>query len=77
MRTNIEGVYAAGDIVTCDGKPKLISAGFGEVAVAVNNAKHYSDPEAKVSPGHSTDKHEIVMRKIARQRKKALEGKEE
>lgn len=69
MRTNIEGVYAAGDIVTYDGKLKLISTGCGEVAVAVNNAKNYIDPKAKVSPGHSTEKHEIVMRKIAREKK--------
>lgn len=68
MRTNIEGVYAAGDIVTYDGKLKLISTGCGEVAIAVNNAKNYIDPRAKVSPGHSTDKHELVMRKIAREK---------
>ncbi|UCG62863.1 MAG: NAD(P)/FAD-dependent oxidoreductase [Candidatus Zixiibacteriota bacterium] len=71
MRTNIEGVYAAGDIVTYEGKLKLISIGCGEAAIAVNNAKHYIDPKAKVSPGHSTDKHELVMRKIAREKKKA------
>lgn len=69
MRTNIDGVYAAGDIVTYDGKLKLISTGCGEVAVAVNNAKTFIDPKAKVSPGHSTDKHEMVMRKIARRQK--------
>ncbi len=57
MRTNIEGVFAAGDIVSYDGKLKLISTGCGEVAIAVNNAKNYIDPKAKVSPGHSTDKH--------------------
>ncbi|HUV31115.1 MAG TPA: NAD(P)/FAD-dependent oxidoreductase [Acidobacteriota bacterium] len=66
MRTNIEGIYAAGDIVTYDGKLKLISTGCGEVAVAVNNAKSYIDPKAKVSPGHSTEKHEIARRKWAR-----------
>ncbi|UCD65227.1 MAG: NAD(P)/FAD-dependent oxidoreductase [Candidatus Zixiibacteriota bacterium] len=76
MRTNIEGVYAAGDIVDYDGKLKLISTGCGEVAVAVNNAKHYIDPEAKVSPGHSTDRHEAVMRKIARKKRKAADGKD-
>jgi len=73
MRTNIEGIYAAGDIVTYDGKLKLISTGCGEVAVAVNNAKSYIDPKAKVSPGHSTEKHEAVMRKIARRKKQAEE----
>lgn len=77
MRTNIEGVYAAGDIVTYDGKLKLISTGCGEVAIAVNNAKHYIDPGAKVSPGHSTDKHELVMRKIAREKKKADHSRKE
>lgn len=69
MRTNIEGVYAAGDIVTYDGKLKLISTGCGEVAIAVNNAKNYIDPKAKVSPGHSTDKHEMVQRKLARMKR--------
>ncbi|MFZ1683515.1 MAG: NAD(P)/FAD-dependent oxidoreductase [Candidatus Zixiibacteriota bacterium] len=63
MRTSVEGIYAAGDIVTYDGKLKLISTGCGEVAIAVNNAKNYIDPRAKVSPGHSTDKQEIVMKK--------------
>lgn len=66
MRTNIEGVFAAGDIVGYDGKLDLISTGFGEVAVAVNNAKSYIDPTAKVRPGHSTDKHELSHRKWRR-----------
>lgn len=66
MRTNVEGVYAAGDIVTYDGKLKLISTGCGEVAIAVNNAKNYLNPKAKVSPGHSTDRHELVMKKVRR-----------
>lgn len=64
MRTNVEGIFAAGDIVTYDGKLKLISTGFGEVAIAVNNAKVLIDPKAKVNPGHSTDKHELVMKKV-------------
>ncbi len=71
MRTNIDGVFAAGDIVTYDGKLKLISTGFGEVAIAVNNAKSYIDPKAKVNPGHSSDKHVVTMKKIAREKKKA------
>ncbi|WP_419936386.1 NAD(P)/FAD-dependent oxidoreductase [Candidatus Palauibacter sp.] len=54
MRTNIPGVYAAGDIATYEGKLELISTGFGEAAIAVNNAVHYMDPSAKVDPGHST-----------------------
>ncbi len=54
MRTSVPGIYAAGDIVTYEGKLELISTGFGEAAIAVNNAVHYMDPSAKVDPGHST-----------------------
>lgn len=54
METNVEGIYAAGDICTYDGKVKLIASGFGEAPTAVNNAKAYIDPKAKVQPGHSS-----------------------
>ncbi|SDH15798.1 thioredoxin reductase (NADPH) [Alteribacillus persepolensis] len=54
METNIPGVYAAGDVTTFDGKVKLIATGFGEAPTAVNNAKAWIDPNAKVQPLHST-----------------------
>ena len=54
MRTNLSGVYAAGDIVTFPGKLKLIATGFGEAATAVNNAAAYINPALKVFPGHSS-----------------------
>jgi ferredoxin/flavodoxin---NADP+ reductase len=54
METNIPGIYAAGDICTYDGKVKLIATGFGEAPTAVNNAKTYMDPKARVQPLHST-----------------------
>ncbi|MBU9722120.1 MULTISPECIES: NAD(P)/FAD-dependent oxidoreductase [Bacillaceae] len=54
METNIEGIYACGDICTYDGKAKLIATGFGEAPVAVNHAKAYVDPTAKLHPGHSS-----------------------
>ncbi|MBP1933851.1 NAD(P)/FAD-dependent oxidoreductase [Ammoniphilus resinae] len=54
METNIPGIYAAGDIATYPGKVKLIAVGFGEAPTAVNNAKSYIDPEAKLQPGHSS-----------------------
>ena len=73
MRTNVKGVFAAGDIVAYDGKLKLISLGCGEVAIAVNNAKHDIDPKAKISPGHSTDKHLLALRRIAKQKQKGDE----
>ena len=54
MRTNLEGVFAAGDVVKYEGKLDLIATGFGEAAIAVNNAVRYVNPEARVNPGHST-----------------------
>lgn len=54
METNIPGIYAAGDIATYNGKIKLIATGFGEAPTAVNIAKSYIDPDAKVQPMHSS-----------------------
>lgn len=55
METNIPGVYAAGDVTHHPGKLELIATGYGEAAVAVNNAVHYLNPKARVNPGHSTN----------------------
>ena len=44
-----------GDITTYPGKLKLIAVGFGEAPTAINNAKVYVDPTAKLSPGHSSN----------------------
>ncbi|MCK5438349.1 MAG: NAD(P)/FAD-dependent oxidoreductase, partial [Gemmatimonadetes bacterium] len=55
METALPGVYAAGDVTQHAGKLDLIATGFGEVAVAVNFAKHYIDPTARAFPGHSTE----------------------
>ncbi|MDR6554942.1 NAD(P)/FAD-dependent oxidoreductase [Paenibacillus qinlingensis] len=55
METNIPGIFAAGDITTYPGKLKLIAVGFGEAPTAINNAKVYIDPSAKLSPGHSSN----------------------
>ncbi|GAB3309072.1 FAD-dependent oxidoreductase [Epidermidibacterium keratini] len=61
MRTNLPGVFAAGDITDYEGKVRLIAVGFGEVATAVNNAAVYLDPDAQLFPGHSTDTpHEVA-----------------
>lgn len=53
--TNIQGVYAAGDVSSYPGKIRLIATGFGEVATAVNNAKAYIDPGSAAFPGHSSE----------------------
>ncbi|REE92906.1 thioredoxin reductase (NADPH) [Paenibacillus taihuensis] len=54
METSVPGIFAAGDITTYPGKLKLIAVGFGEAPTAINNAKVYVDPTAKLSPGHSS-----------------------
>ena len=54
MHTNIERIFAAGDISTYPGKVALISVGFGEAATAVNNAAVAINPDAHLFPGHSS-----------------------
>jgi thioredoxin reductase len=55
METGRPGVWAAGDVNTYPGKLKLIATGFGEAAIAVNQAVHWVHPEKKVNPGHSSN----------------------
>ena len=55
METSVPGVWAAGDVVHYPGKLELIATGYGEAAIAVNNAVHYLNPKARVNPGHSTN----------------------
>jgi thioredoxin reductase (NADPH) len=55
METGRAGIYAAGDVTTYPGKLKLIAAGFGEAATAVNQAVHWIYPDKKVNPGHSSN----------------------
>ncbi len=55
MEAGRPGIYAAGDITTYPGKLKLIACGFGEAAIAVNQAVHWVYPEKKVNPGHSSN----------------------
>lgn len=54
MATNLPGVFAAGDIAVYPGKVPLLSVGFGEAALAVNNAAPIVSPELGVFPGHSS-----------------------
>ena len=55
MHTNVPRIFAAGDITEYPGKVRLISVGFGEAAVAVNNAAVVIDPAAHLFPGHSSE----------------------
>jgi thioredoxin reductase (NADPH) len=54
MMTNIEGVFAAGDVATYPGKIKLIATGVAEAAIAVNQAKVFIDPTARLQPAFSS-----------------------
>ncbi|MEJ5172064.1 MAG: FAD-dependent oxidoreductase, partial [Fimbriimonadales bacterium] len=56
FRTNLPGVFAAGDVCSHGSKLKLIATGVGEAATAVCFAKVHLDPTAKLFPGHSSDR---------------------
>jgi thioredoxin reductase len=55
MKTNLDQVWACGDITTFDGKLKLIATGFAEAAIAVSQAVHFIRPEMKIQPKYSTN----------------------
>jgi len=55
MKTSMDGVWAAGDITTFDGKLKLIATGFGEAAIAVAQAIHHIRPDMRIQPKYSTN----------------------
>ncbi len=55
METNLEGIYAVGDVCDYVGKVKLIATGFGEATIAINAAKHYIDPTTRAHVPHSSD----------------------
>jgi len=57
MRTNLPGIYAAGDIAAVEGSEplSLIVTGFGQAAIAANAAHTYINPESKLFPGHSSE----------------------
>ncbi|TGA96081.1 NAD(P)/FAD-dependent oxidoreductase [Sporolactobacillus shoreae] len=62
METSMPGVYAAGDIASYPGKIKLIATGFGEAPTAVNNAKHFIDPDSRTQPAHSSSSGELFTK---------------
>ena len=55
MKTNLDRVWACGDITTFDGKLKLIATGFAESAIAVSQAVHTIRPDMKIQPAYSTN----------------------
>src|SRR4029079_8308502 len=55
MKTNLDRVWACGDITTFEGKLKLIATGFSEAAIAVAQAVHSFRPEMRIQPKYSTN----------------------
>jgi thioredoxin reductase (NADPH) len=55
MKTNLDRVWACGDITTFEGKLKLIATGFSEAAIAVAQAVHSFRPDMKIQPKYSTN----------------------
>ena len=66
MRTDLDGVFAAGDITGYEGKLKLISASFGEAVVAANHAANHVDPGLRVFPGYGGPRSQPVAAGTAR-----------
>lgn len=54
QQTNVDGIFAIGDICTYEGKAGLIISGFGEGPVAINGCCKYINPEAIIGALHSS-----------------------
>lgn len=68
--TNQEGIYAAGDMISYDGKVYLLVGAFQDAAYAVNLIKTYLDPESYLSGRVSShndkfdDLNEVLLQEI-------------
>ncbi|WP_339863638.1 NAD(P)/FAD-dependent oxidoreductase [Paremcibacter congregatus] len=60
--TDVEGIYAIGDVCHYPGKLKLILTGFYEAAVMVRTAFKYAFPDRKMARGYTTTNSEIQER---------------
>lgn len=56
MQTNVEGIFAVGDIATYPGKLKLILCGFSEAAMAAHGVYNYLNPDKTLHFEYSTTK---------------------
>lgn len=54
QRTNVDGIFAIGDICKYEGKADLIITGFGEAPIAVNGAFQIVNPDATLGILHSS-----------------------
>lgn len=68
MTTSIAGIFGAGDIITHEGKVRLIAGAFNDAVLAVNSAKLYLDPTGSKMAGVSShndrfaDKNEALLK---------------
>lgn len=61
MESNIEGIYAIGDICSYPNKLKLILNGFAEAAMACHHAYHRVFPDTALHFEYSTSKAENIL----------------
>ncbi|QTH40716.1 NAD(P)/FAD-dependent oxidoreductase [Cohnella sp. LGH] len=54
MCTSMPGIFGAGDIITNEGKVRLIAGAFNDAVLAVNSAKLYIDPTVLKMAGVSS-----------------------
>ncbi|MEG0364919.1 MAG: NAD(P)/FAD-dependent oxidoreductase [Erysipelotrichales bacterium] len=54
FETSLDGIYACGNAIHYEGRPKLIAIGLGEVPVVINNIKGFIDPTSKNKIFYST-----------------------
>ncbi len=55
QQTNIEGIFAIGDVCDYPGKASLIVSGLGEAPTSVNSALQYITPNEKIRIIHSSN----------------------
>ena len=64
-RTNVEGLFAAGDVMQHDGKLNLLAGAFQDAGNAVNASKQYIDPSAQAKGKVSSHNEVFAARNAA------------
>ncbi|OBR63227.1 thioredoxin reductase [Paenibacillus oryzae] len=74
MCTSMPGIFGAGDIVTNEGKIRLIAGAFNDAVLAVNSAKLYIDPTESKMAGVSSHNERFADKNEALRQKDKAEG---
>ncbi|MCK1989804.1 NAD(P)/FAD-dependent oxidoreductase [Lysinibacillus fusiformis] len=69
MCTSMPGIFGAGDIITNEGKIRLIAGAFNDAVLAVNSAKLYMDPTEAEMAGVSSHNDRFAEKNEALQQK--------